>query len=915
MSDSQRRRRPYDEEPYEYERPRRTSGTSSSPNGRKKRKKKKSKRGGFSKFLIVLLVLVVFGVAGAGLGTVYGILKGTEMLNTADVMPQSYTSIVYDDQGNEVDKLHGNENREYVNLSEIPLDLQHAVIAIEDERFYEHGGIDIRGIFRALVENIKEWEFSQGASTITQQLIKTEVLTSEKSIVRKVKEQYLAINLENDLEKQLGSKEAAKNYILELYMNTIALSHGLNGVESASQYYFGKHVSDLTLAESACIAAITNNPSMYAPDSKPENNKQRQTLVLNKMLELGYITQSEYNEAIQEDVYANLVCTTTQQDETGVAKHNYFVEAMIDQLAEDLQEKLGYTSAQAYKMIYNNGLEIHTTMNVNMQNILDTTFTDDSMFPPSDGTLDVTYLISVLDTTKEVSDPNDTSNQSHYERRTTVTSEEEVDAFVQSVKDELLDDTHELVLDNLTVSKSLQAAMVIMEQSTGEVKALVGGRGQKPGDSVFNRATQGLRQQGSAMKPLASYGPAIDMGLLMPGSIIIDEPVNYGGWSPKNWQGRYFGPLTVRDGIRDSMNVLAVKAFMMVGAETSYDYMKRMGLEHLVEEDKAATTALGGLTQGVSVLEMTGAYATIANGGKYLEPVYYSVVYDHDGNILLDNRNRTGEQVLKETTAYLLTDMMKDVITSGTGTAARLNGMTIAGKTGTTNDNVDLTFYAYSPYYTAGIWMGYDTSKPMDNVSGSAHLKIWKHVMSQIHENLPNKDFERPSGIVTMTVCAASGDIPTDLCSQDYYGYTTRSDLAASGFSASSQSCTAHKSFTICTESGKLAADTCPADCRTSVVLAVEGTTILGKPSAVGEGKMDIDISQTCTLTHSAEEPETPENTDETTTEEGTETTPPENGESDNETPTENGGSSTAVTPTEPETTTPPSQEENFGIQ
>ncbi|WP_306531188.1 transglycosylase domain-containing protein, partial [Anaerotignum lactatifermentans] len=543
----------------------------------------------------MLVVLVGFAVAGAGLGTVFGILQSTDMLNTSDVMPQSYTSIVYDDAGTEVDKLHGKENREYVNLDEIPLHMQHAVVAIEDERFYEHGGIDMRGIFRALVENIKTKSFLQGASTITQQLIKNEVLTNEKSIVRKVKEQFLALNLEDTLEKQLGSKEAAKDYILELYLNTIALSHGLNGVEAASQYYFGKHVSDLTLAESACIASITNNPSLYAPDSQPENNKKRQTLVLDKMLELGYITQEEHDEALAEDVYANLVCTN-QEESTGVANHNYFVEAMIDQLAEDLQEELGYTSAQAYKMIYNNGLEIHTTMNTEMQAILDETFTDDSMFPPSDGTLDVTYLISVADTSKPVSGPDDTSNQSHYERKTTVTSEDEVDAFVESVKDELLDDTHQLVLDKVTVSKSLQSAMVIMDQSNGQVKALVGGRGQKPGDSVFNRATQGLRQQGSAMKILASYAPAIDTGLLMPGSIIVDEPVTYGSWSPKNWQGRFFGPLTVREGIRDSMNVLAVKAFMMVGAETSFEYMKSMGLEHLVEEDKAATTALGGLT-------------------------------------------------------------------------------------------------------------------------------------------------------------------------------------------------------------------------------------------------------------------------------------------------------------------------------
>lgn len=899
MSDSQRRRRPYS-------RPESDHGSSSSrrrstrphPNARRGRKRRRRGTGKkISKILIVLVVLVGFAVAGAGLGTVFGILQSTDMLNTSDVMPQSYTSIVYDDAGTEVDKLHGKENREYVNLDEIPLHMQHAVVAIEDERFYEHGGIDMRGIFRALVENIKTKSFLQGASTITQQLIKNEVLTNEKSIVRKVKEQFLALNLEDTLEKQLGSKEAAKDYILELYLNTIALSHGLNGVEAASQYYFGKHVSDLTLAESACIASITNNPSLYAPDSQPENNKKRQTLVLDKMLELGYITQEEHDEALAEDVYANLVCTN-QEESTGVANHNYFVEAMIDQLAEDLQEELGYTSAQAYKMIYNNGLEIHTTMNTEMQAILDETFTDDSMFPPSDGTLDVTYLISVADTSKPVSGPDDTSNQSHYERKTTVTSEDEVDAFVESVKDELLDDTHQLVLDKVTVSKSLQSAMVIMDQSNGQIKALVGGRGQKPGDSVFNRATQGLRQQGSAMKILASYAPAIDTGLLMPGSIIVDEPVTYGSWSPRNWQGRFFGPLTVREGIRDSMNVLAVKAFMMVGAETSFEYMKSMGLEHLVEEDKAATTALGGLTQGVSVMEMTGAYACIANGGTYYEPTYYTVVYDHDGNVLLDNREKEGTRVLKETTAYLLTDMMEDVITSGTGTAAQISGMTVAGKTGTTSDNVDLTFYGYTPYYTAGIWMGYDTSKEMTNVSGSAHLKIWKHVMSQIHANLPNKEFTRPDGIVTLSVCAASGAQPSSLCSQDYYGYSARSDLAAADFQRDDSVCTLHKSYTVCSETGKLAGPNCPNPI--SVVVAVKDGQILGKPSEVPEGKLDIDVSQECTSDHIVE-PTTPEETTPGTDNEGT-TTDPSTGTGDNNS-------------TETTTPTNPVDDPNFGIQ
>lgn len=798
--------------------------------------------------MLVVAVVIGFAVAGAVLGTVFGILQSTDMLNTSDVMPDSYTSVIYDADGEAVDKLHGSENREYVKLSAITKNMQNAVVAIEDARFYEHNGIDIRGIMRAMVENIKTMSFSQGASTLTQQVIKNEVLTNEKSITRKIKEQYLAVSLENALEKQLGSKEEAKKYILELYLNTLALHHGLHGVESAAQYYFGKHASELTLAESACIAGITKNPSKYAPDVNEEESRDRQLTVLKKMLELGYITQEEHDAALAEDVYGHLVCKEKQEEE-GNAKHNWFVEAAVQQIKEDLVEKKNMTEAQASNLIYSGGLQIHTTMDSSMQETAEAAMKNDNLFPAGDGSLDVTYLISVLDT----ENPDESSNQSHYEKKTTATSQEEVDAFVESVKEELLDDTHTLVLDNLTVSKSLQAAMVIMDQSNGEVKALVGGRGEKPGDSVFNRATQALRQQGSTMKPLAAYAPAIDTGKLMPGSIIVDEPVTYGGWSPKNWDGKYIGPTTVRQGIWHSMNVLAVKTFMMVGADTAYQYLLDFGFTTIDERDKAATTALGGLTQGVSVLEETAAYATIANGGTYYEPMFYTVVYDHDGNVLLDNSDQETHRVLKETTAFLLTDMMRDVITKGTGTQAAISGMNVAGKTGTTNETIDLTFYGYTPYYTAGIWMGYDTQKEIKNAN-NAHLRIWKTVMTEIHydQGLKNKEFEKPDGLTTRSYCSATGLTPTELCSNDYYGYGTHTDYVTTDFKDDSTgTCTLHKSYIVCTESGKIASPNCPTDSTMQVVLAVDSSgNIKGKPTTIPEGKLDINVNETCNLSH-----------------------------------------------------------------
>ncbi len=306
----------------------RRPSSSGNPKKRRKRRKKRSVNSRIGKVLLIVVIVIAFAVAGAILGTVFGILQSTDMLNTSDVLPDSYTSVIYDADDNEVDKLHGEENREYVKLSAITTNMQNAVIAIEDQRFYEHNGIDIRGIMRAMAENIKTMSFSQGASTLTQQVLKNEVLEREKSLSRKIKEQYLAVSLENALKKQLGSKDAAKKYILELYLNTIPLHHGLRGVEAASQYYFGKHASELTLAEAASIAGITKTPSLYAPDMNQEASKERQMTVLKKMLDLNMITQAEYDEAAAEDSYVHLVCKDTAVVESN-AKANWLNEAVV----------------------------------------------------------------------------------------------------------------------------------------------------------------------------------------------------------------------------------------------------------------------------------------------------------------------------------------------------------------------------------------------------------------------------------------------------------------------------------------------------------------------------------------------------------------------------------------------------------
>lgn len=824
----------------------------------KKRKRKRKKGNRLLRNIILFVVICGFIVGGATLGILVGVLDSTALLNTEDVVPENYNSIIYDTEGNQVDKLHGRENREYVKLEEVPQSLQDAVVAIEDERFYQHNGIDVKGIFRAMAINLKTFHFSQGASTLTQQLIKNEELSQEKTLIRKVKEQYLALSLESNLKKQLGSTKKAKDYILELYLNSIALNHGLNGVQTASMFYYGKDVSELTLAESASIAGITKNPSLYSPVSHPDKNKERQQTILKKMLSLDYITQEEYDAAIAEDIYANIVGKLTD-DTDAPSHHSYFVDALIVQIAEDLQEQKKMSKSQAYDMIYSGGLEIESTLDTNIQSIMEDSFQNDSLFPPKGNTWDVSYTVSVAD--------NKTGEQTHHTKTTTVTSKDDVDPFVESVKAEFLNDTNTLVLDKLLVNESLQASMVIMDFHNGEVKGLVGGRGEKHGDLVFNRATQAFRQPGSCIKPLVAYGPALDLGLVKPSTIIVDEPLKVGGYQPQNWNKKFLGPCTVRQGIRDSMNILAVKTLMMVGIDKGYEYLEKFGLTQLDPvNDKGLSLALGGMTNGVSALELTGAYSAIANEGNYIQPRLYTKVYDHSHNLLLETKEDS-TPVISKNAAFMLTDMLEDVIRGGgsaTGRLANFSGMSIAGKTGTTNEDKDLSFAGFTPYYCGGIWMGYDNPKPL-NYDKSYHLLLWKDIMKKVHKDLPNKSFGTPENTETVSICTLSGGKPTDACSSDYYGGNlVSSDYGSADEENAQGSCKYHKSFKICSETGQIATEFCPNATSVSLAIDPDSGKIMNKPSPVPSGKLDIQLS-TCTVhskptetTPSPEVPETP---------------------------------------------------------
>ncbi len=748
---------------------------------RGQKSKKVSERGFIGRFFwclkwIVRIVIIVFfslifACLGAGLGIYICVIRDAPALEILSIQPDAYTSFVYDKDNNQIDEFHGEENRIYVKLDEIPVDLQNAFIAIEDERFYKHNGIDLRGIARAAYQTFSGTSV-QGASTLTQQLIKNNVTkVTRNNFETKIQEQYLAIQYESMLTEELGSKEAAKKYLLELYLNTINLSHGYNGVEAAAEGYYNKDVSELDLAESAVIAAITNNPYYYSPRTNPEHNKERQTDILDKMLEQGYITQEAHDAALEEDVYSSISQTTKEGSESNAVIHTYFIDSLFDQVSEDLQNKYNMSSAQANYVIYNGGLQIYSTFDKNIQNILDQTFADDSLFPNARYCLRATYNVSVEDSA--------TGKQEHSEFNKYVRSQEEANDFVASKKAEIegsLASGESIVAEKSNFTVEPQAAMVIEDYRTGYVPALIGGRGAKTVNRGFNRATDSARQPGSVFKVLAAYAPGIDSGKLTAATPIEDSPFKVGNYEPSNWWGKSWrGMANPRKGIQDSMNVVTVKAMDMVGVDTCYEYLENFGFTTL-ENDAHLSTALGGITNGVTQLEVTAAYGTIANGGVYKKPTLYTKVLDHNGNVLLDyDEDFEDREVLSSGASFVLIDMMKDVITKGTGTAAAFQNinMPLAGKTGTTTDTKDLTFVGITPYYVAGIWLGYDsyddTVRNMEGLNERAHEVVWRTCMEKVHQGLEYKEFEMPDDVVQVYVCSYSGLLPNGCSGHNEY--------------------------------------------------------------------------------------------------------------------------------------------------
>nr|MCR5126459.1 transglycosylase domain-containing protein [Lachnospiraceae bacterium] len=728
-------------------------------------------------FVKAILICIFSGtVIGAclGIGMFKGILASTPDFSTIDVTPSGYATNLYDSDGHHMLKLIAeNSNRTYVNMDKIPKCLANAFVAAEDERFYQHNGIDIQGIMRAAAIGIKNRHFSQGASTITQQLIKNNVFsnfTDEEGFDkyrRKIQEQYLALELE---------KRMTKAEILENYMNTVNLGHNTLGVQAASLRYFGKPVYELNLSEAVTIAGITQNPSANDPILHPETNAGRRKRVLDKMLELEMISQKEYDDVLADDVYARITETNTLVGEAEV--YTYFEDAVIESAAKDLTEMLinnGYSETQAstraYNLLYSGGLSIYTTLDPQIQGIVDEIYSNEDNYPANTRWY-LNYRVSIQHADGSTTNHSTEMFKAFYKEHNPnfnmiYSSQDAAYEAIQNYLDNVMIGGDEVIAESVTLTPQPQVSLTVEDQHTGYVVAMIGGRGAKETSRSLNRAYNTTRQPGSTFKVVSTYAPALDSAGITLADVFMDAPFNYANGRPvSNWYGRnsYKGPCTVRYGIEQSLNIIAVKVLTVITPQVGYDYLLDFGFTTLVDRridssgrvhsDIQQALALGGITDGVTNLELNGAYAAIANGGVYKEPILYTKIVDHDGAILIDKTDiQDQHRVIKETTAFLLTDAMVDVVTKGTGTSVNFGDMAIAGKTGTTTDYKDVWFAGYTPYYTATCWTGYDNNENLSGDEKNLSKKMWRTVMQKIHENLEYESFDIPNGIITATVC------------------------------------------------------------------------------------------------------------------------------------------------------------------
>lgn len=705
---------------------------------------------GFGKvFGTMVLVLFLTTLIFACLFALYVKNNLSAQVDSIDGFTLDQTSVIYYEDpktGQDVvlRKLYGGANRTWVKYEDIPKNLIHACIAIEDKRFEDHQGVDWVTTLKACVKMFLG-RGEAGGSTITQQLVKNITGRDEVTVRRKLVEIFSALELE---------KKYTKKQIMELYLNVIALGENCEGVESASQVYFGKSVNELDLAECAALIGITNNPSIYDPYINADKNKERQVIILDQMLEQKYITQEQHDTAVAEELVLHNASGEASGDED---YYSYFEDQVINDVVRDLSEKTGYDQTIVRKMLMTGGYKIYSTLNPDVQ------------------------------------------------------------AAVEEVYQNLDN------IPNTASSQQLQSGIVIIDNKTGDVVAVAGGVGEKQGSLILNRATQSYLSPGSTIKPVSVYAPALELGLITPATVMDDTPYSFTDarhW-PKNSDSIYRGLMNINEAVGLSINTIPVKLVAQMTPEYSFEFAKeKMGLSTLVSsyvnaagdtfsDVDLAPLAMGGLTRGVTVKAMAQAYATFANEGVYREARTYTKVVDSDGKVVLDNTQQS-HVAMKDMTAWYITYMLENTVESGTGTAAQIANMTVAGKTGTTTSDFDRWFAGYTPYYTGVVWCGYDDPEEVVLTDSSTNpaIVLWQKVMEQVHDGLANKEFNKPTNVVECTVCRDSGLLMTDACREDPRG-SRAVTVELSLYDVPTQNCDVHKEVEICGASGHVVNEYC----------------------------------------------------------------------------------------------------------
>ena len=764
------------------------------------------------------ILLCIFGSVALcclGAGSLRAIIDTAPKITLNDVTPSQYKTTIYDSAGKPIETLVASgANRIYATIDEIPVDLQHAFIAIEDERFYQHNGIDAKGIMRAAYIGISSgFNFTQGASTLTQQLIKNSVFAVENEnslgdrLKRKIQEQYLAVNLEKDVnDKQL---------ILENYLNIINLGNNNLGVQSAARNYFDKDVSQLNISECAVIAAITQNPSYYNPVRYPEHNKERRQLVLDNMLEQNYITKEQHEEAVADDVYARIQNVHSSK---GSSVYSYYTDALIPEIMDDLMTQKGYSYTQAYNLVYRGGLSIYSCEDSKLQKYAESLVNDPERWNNEYEIL-VSYRFQIRDDHGTLSSYNE-NGMLEYMKKTKgdsasliFTSDEAADEACERYKNYVLKKTGGTVVEGSekkNYALQPQISMVVTEHGTGMVRVIIGGRGDKEESMALNRATSSLRQPGSTIKPIGVYGPALDSCGLNLATVFDDAPFYYdNGQLVNNYDFRFKGYLTIRQSLAESRNIGALKTLQTIGINTAISYLENLGISTLTEKDYYLPLALG--TCNATNLEMNAAYCAIANKGQYIKPRLYTKVVDHDGNIILDNTIPETKQVFKETTAYLISSAMHSVTTIGALKNQDFGDMYVCAKTGTTQNDYDKWGIGFSAKCTVSIWSGYDLNKVYNHSKyGTPYWGMWRKVLIKANEGADCSEPEPPAGIVKCTICKDSGLLAVDgLCNADPRGDRVTTEYFAEGQQPTS-ACKVHTKVKICNSTHLVAGEGCP---------------------------------------------------------------------------------------------------------